>query len=404
VLERDSHATTTLSIATTVTHTFDAIAVAMEGQAQDGAGWAQSGEADVVIVLDARDEDFDFPEAAQTVIGAMGRPAIGVHLRLLERPSAMLSPPHVWPLSRDHRTSLVEGDVILVHMVDLDAFVGPSAQGLGALTTVRTSKDEVLGYVVDVDDKSAHVSSRFMDDVLFGFQTIDATRDQIIEGVVAQYRRGAADGRFETSLRVDSLEELTEVLSKVEAGTATMPRLAELPRRAVGRPHGLAQDHARDRGTRCGASDVRRSSREDRPQPVGRPSGPSSRSAQNGCVFDAVRRRERPQAIRAGRASGARRCLPGTTKRQAQPQLGRLPAALTRGASSRPEKGTTTPTTGRVRHWVVPSSWTPGSPVIPGHLHPPATEDALQESLRSRNFCRAALLASHPGGRRFEPS
>lgn len=115
-------------------------------------------------------------------IEQFGRPAIGCHARPLEELSVLVPPPVVWPITRESRFALMELDVFLMHFVDLSAFLHYQI-GNAAITEVLEHGEFVDEYcfVIEIGNERKHLSSRFLDDVLYGHQTIESTALQMLE-------------------------------------------------------------------------------------------------------------------------------------------------------------------------------------------------------------------------------
>ncbi|WP_445151348.1 hypothetical protein [Baekduia sp. Peel2402] len=221
VLEGDSHLTSTFEITTPADYTFASVAEAM--QQFDGlTSWAMHSPGDVVLATSGENaEDFSPSPSAAEAIDAMSRPVVGINLGPLERPSPLLAPPHVWPLELSMRRALIESEIVLVHFVDLDAFVGAAASGRGALTEVRATGQSVRGFVVETHNMPSHVSPRLLDDVLYGFQSVLSARNQMVD-----FTASAIDALEHSHptlgprsfARVDTRAELDALVTRIEEG------------------------------------------------------------------------------------------------------------------------------------------------------------------------------------------
>jgi len=170
--------TVTQTIRAPVVRSFDHLQRAVADCLESGYGWSVAAEGDVIVVTGAG--DFEIAPELFPLLDRMGAMGVGIHLRLLERPQARHAPPLAWPLPQAHRRALLEGDVVVVHFVDLDRLVGMTGPH-GAITQVRTEGDAIAGIVAEGDGGELHLSPLFLNDVLYGFQTLDSLRQTIDE-------------------------------------------------------------------------------------------------------------------------------------------------------------------------------------------------------------------------------
>ena len=209
----------------------EAISLWSEGQ----PGVVEHGPADLIVAVSG-DGDEDLPTQAHVALDAMrersegqGHLGIGVHLRLLERPDSLLPPPHVWPLDRLQREALIEGDVAIIHLVDLHAFVGEGSRGLGRVSEITTNGEEVVGFVVEAAGNPVHLSPRHLNDVLYAFQTIESARDSMVEAAVASLAQIADEDLTAPGsvVHLENIEEIQEAMREQEAGRG--PTLVTVP-------------------------------------------------------------------------------------------------------------------------------------------------------------------------------
>ncbi len=186
---------------------------------------------DLVVAIQG-DGDEALPTSAQDALDVMrahtrgpGHLGIGVHLRLLERPNPLLPPPHVWPLAQAQRLALIEGDVVLIHLIDLHGFVGCDSAGFGEITELRTRGEQVVGFVVKIAAGEMHISGRFLDDTLYSFQTMESVRDSIVAMACAAASEYLDDGG--DLVRLDTVPEAEAFIQEEEEGNeppfGTMP-------------------------------------------------------------------------------------------------------------------------------------------------------------------------------------
>lgn len=106
---------------------------------------------------------------------------IAVHSEALAKAWSSILPILDWPISPENRIALFEEDVILVHIFDPHALVGMS-NGRARIVAIDSSKKEgQQGYVLDVDGSRAVASSRFTNQVLYGFRTASSIAAEMLE-------------------------------------------------------------------------------------------------------------------------------------------------------------------------------------------------------------------------------
>lgn len=102
---------------------------------------------------------------------------VGVHYVPIEEAWPTIPPPTVWRVDTKYKFDLMEGEIIVFHIFDPQALLG-FGNSLGKITAVSPNKDYELE--VTVKDKKLQFSSKFTDDVIYGFQTVDFVGTQII--------------------------------------------------------------------------------------------------------------------------------------------------------------------------------------------------------------------------------
>jgi hypothetical protein len=218
VLEGHSMPTTTITVAEEKAHSFEALELAARAAADHGVGFQQVSSSDVIVVLqnDASDDQSfraKFPDEAIAAIDAMEMPSFGVHLRLLERPDERHAPPHVWPIGKDLCKLVAEGDLVAIHWIDVAAFARDSGNELARIAKIRTKGTTVLGFSVEVAGGEMEISPFFLDDVLYGFETVESARRHIVALSVAAVSSVGGNARIATA---ETDEEIAKLLRSSE--------------------------------------------------------------------------------------------------------------------------------------------------------------------------------------------
>lgn len=132
---------------------------------------------DLVIALHA-DAKLEIPRQARAVVDRFTERAFGF-IQVLGKPDPRVPPPIAWPISAACRTAVLCSDVFIVHLVDASAMLGPGAEN-SSIDGVATNRSQIVGFRASVGAKRHVLSAAFLDDVLFGFQTLDSTRQQML--------------------------------------------------------------------------------------------------------------------------------------------------------------------------------------------------------------------------------
>lgn len=177
----DNARTVTVEVNTDRSYSWTHVEQACEAALEDGRGWAVVDASDVLWALRSDQDDIDPPVEVREVADRFRSGCVGLNSRMLEEPNPFVPPPLVWPVSQAVRWALFERDVRIVHVIDLDWFLQVEAPE-GRIIDVRSNGDflEDFCFVVDVGGSPQHVSKRFLDDVLYGFETIESAARLII--------------------------------------------------------------------------------------------------------------------------------------------------------------------------------------------------------------------------------
>jgi hypothetical protein len=133
-----------------------------------------------------------------------------------------------------HRVALVEGDIVVIHLLDVDRLIGSDSTGAGRLAEIRSKGEKIVGFLVEVAGGSMYGSPRFLDDILYGFETIPSVRDAMVK-LCADSTASMPESLSDPGsiLPVHDLDELDAVLRDQRDGRG--PSLATIPVTAVKR-------------------------------------------------------------------------------------------------------------------------------------------------------------------------
>jgi hypothetical protein len=245
-LPEDEHTTLTVPIDVEAEYTWQQVAAASEEALENGTGVAIASPDDVIWAVVETHED-PMPDAALDAGESFKRSAaIGVHLRLLEKPNARHQPPVLWPIPFESRLALLEREIYLGHAINTNAFLDDPGTPEPRIVDHRLRRDEITGFVVHGREGQFELSPIFLNDVLYGYQTIESTRKTMLAGVrkaeiaemPSEREERPAGGVF-----VESLAELRALAADPErreqAGTVSMPKEVFTELQDVAREHGL---------------------------------------------------------------------------------------------------------------------------------------------------------------------
>ena len=127
----------------------------------------------------------------------------------------LFAPPVIWPIDPEHRQAILEGDIVIAHLVHARAF-SRDAPGDPAIEMHQGNERSIH---VRLDGKTYPLSHRFVYDVLYGFETVESC----VSGIVDFAKQIAAlntstlripKGERPCIRHVDSVAEAVALLSK----------------------------------------------------------------------------------------------------------------------------------------------------------------------------------------------
>ena len=245
-LPEDEHTTVTVPIDIEAEYSWQQVAAASEEALTNGTGVASAGPDDVIWAVGKSVEE-PIPEAALDACESFKRSiAIGVHLRLLEKPSTRHQPPVIWPIPLESRLALLERQIYLGHAINTDAFLDDPNTPEPRIAAHRLRRDEITGFLVEGKEGQCELSPLFLDDVLYGYQTIKSTRQTMLALVRnADSAEMPAEQQDQPTgiVFVESLDELRALASDPErreqAGTVSMPKEVFTEMQDLAREQGL---------------------------------------------------------------------------------------------------------------------------------------------------------------------
>ncbi len=170
-----------------VAYSWPAVERAARTALVEGIGIIPNGEGDVIWALrwDAFDDGPPDVDEVKKLTEGFSDPIVGLSSELLDEPSAFVPPPLAWPLPLDLRLALLERDVRLVHVIDLDQFLEFEHEGSRIVQIRRDRRGRLSNpcFTIESADGMAAASTRFIDDVLYGFVTIASSAEALLSGL-----------------------------------------------------------------------------------------------------------------------------------------------------------------------------------------------------------------------------
>jgi len=165
-----------------VNYNWDTVNKTVKEALKNGKGIGIANNYDAMWALRDDDKDIYVPEEIEDFIIKLKTPSIGCHLRVVEELEFMVPPPAAWPIDLDCRIALMEGDILLFHLIDLNHFL-EIKKPYGKIKKILLGKKYIKEYcfVVEVNGHYTELSSRFIDDVLYGYATIESVTENMIE-------------------------------------------------------------------------------------------------------------------------------------------------------------------------------------------------------------------------------
>jgi hypothetical protein len=176
----DTHyPTVTVRVDTPTADTYGAVAEAVVQALEEGQAVITAEPGNVVWAIRDDVEPIPPPPEVEEMMAAVGDGIVGFPSALLDEPTFSVPPPIVWDVPPDLAFALMERDVRVIHLID------PRA-----LAKVGTEDSHFVGIDRDsgsidllVDGAPISVAEHLLDDLLFGFQTIESTVQKMIEFV-----------------------------------------------------------------------------------------------------------------------------------------------------------------------------------------------------------------------------
>jgi hypothetical protein len=175
------------TVTSEVEHTWTNVEQAIGDALLAGAGCSES-PGDLVWALRAdaiSGEEIPLWETVEAKTIGFKEPLVALSSVLLDDPSPLVPPPLAWPLPQTMRLALLERVVRLVHVIDLARFMHLEIDGARVIE-IRRGADGVLQepcFMIDAGDFYAAASTRFVDEVIYGYQTIESTTHTLLSGL-----------------------------------------------------------------------------------------------------------------------------------------------------------------------------------------------------------------------------
>jgi len=181
----ESGSSVIIDINVDVEHTWDTVDQTVSKAISTGFGFGISDGSDIVWAF-IDDDRYDYPPMPKQQLKSLASnfkiPFIGCHLVPLENANPLIPPPIVWPISRDCKFALMESDVVLMHLIDVEKFKKIVIKNGRVVEILRKRNilDEYC-FLVEIDGKRFRLSCGFLENVVYGYETIESSAKCIIE-------------------------------------------------------------------------------------------------------------------------------------------------------------------------------------------------------------------------------
>jgi len=136
---------------------------------REGVAVARISEHDVILAVHGVEGRAVKVEPILGDLGRMRSPFIASHAVGLLTPELLSRPPLVWPIDNEPTIPLMEEKLILVHAIDLARFTDPLEEDFRVLDFSYER-----GFVTKRRGERGTASPRFINDVMFGYATIES--------------------------------------------------------------------------------------------------------------------------------------------------------------------------------------------------------------------------------------
>jgi hypothetical protein len=217
--------TLTVEVATASEHIYETVERAIYSAQENGTAILIPNPDQAVFAY--REDRISGGGEADTARALLGQCAFVVTELHDRRPSPRIAPPHVWPIDAECRRAVIEGEIVVGHLVRVGAFNGPS-QGPARLLGVDTSGDGISVKAENSAEACAILPGLF-EELLGNYQTVPSSIDVMLETVLAAEDDkpelpGAAPG---STVDASSSEDLGPLSGMLEELRHRAERLAE---------------------------------------------------------------------------------------------------------------------------------------------------------------------------------
>jgi hypothetical protein len=200
-------------------HNWDLVENAARQAQAEGVGvFGTDGEIVCAVRSDSRQElELWLSEEAHRLTADFHEPLCALVSSRLDDPLPTVPPPLGYPIPLDLRLCLLERDIRLIHVIDVAAFLEIEHDGVRVTELLRDRHGNLMQPPFVFESANGVVgacSSRFLDEVLFGFVTIESSAKTMLSGVDEFYEAEGVghEGHVPTELEDLILELKKRVL------------------------------------------------------------------------------------------------------------------------------------------------------------------------------------------------
>lgn len=146
-----------------------------------GEGISINSDYDIVWAYREEGKEPSIPKKIEDIISNFKKGVDGCHLRAIEE-NYLIPPPAAWPIDLECQIALMEGEIVLFHLIDTDHFTKIKTP-YGKIKKILFSKKyaKEFCFVVETKGHFKTLSSRFLEEVVYGYATMESMAENMIE-------------------------------------------------------------------------------------------------------------------------------------------------------------------------------------------------------------------------------
>lgn len=156
-------------------------------EAKTGFGFCEVSKYEIIGAIR---KDGAFPSETELInkYSHLKSPYFGIHWIPISECWSTIAPPAVWDIEDRFKFDLTEGELVLFHLFDPHALLGYKNEHGGIVKILPNSE---FGYEISIgeDEDFIKTSSRFTQNILYGFQKAESVADQMLASARKSYEK-----------------------------------------------------------------------------------------------------------------------------------------------------------------------------------------------------------------------